>query len=119
MTVGQWGGARTGTGPKPAGSEQSVAQAQYDQERGLHERVKREQREFQLAIQRAEYLPREAQRQAAATIIAVLTQGLRSIPDNLERTHALGPDVLDAITAQIDASLTECATALRGMTNDA
>ncbi len=112
------GGARPNSGPKPPGyvpQPKSDDQANYDREHAEHERVKREEREFKLAIARAEYLPREAQKQAAATALSVLTQSLRSIPDNLERTLSLAPDVVESISIQIDAALSEIATAFRVM----
>lgn len=105
-------------GPKLKGSPEEAAQRSYEQERAAHETVKREEREFKLAIMRGEYLPREAQRQAAATLVAVLTQGLRSIPDNIERKYAVSPEILDAITEQIDAGLLECANALRALSGE-
>ena len=112
-----WGGARRNTGPKAPGSEEADIQVRYDEERALHEKVKREQREFQLAVEKGEYLPREIQRQAASTALATLTQSLRSIPDNLERTLALQPVVVQSIAEQIDLALAELAQALRAMTN--
>jgi hypothetical protein len=115
------GGARPNSGPKPLGyvpPEKSQDEANYDREHAEHERVKREQREFKLAVERAEYLPREAQRQAAATALAVLTQSMRSIPDNLERSLSLAPATVEAISIQIDAALTEVAAAFRAMSHD-
>ncbi len=112
------GGARPNSGPKPPGYEpppKSPDQANYDREHAEHERVKREEREFKLAIARGEYLPREAQKQASATALSVLTQSLRSIPDNLERTLSLAPEVVESISVQIDAALSEIATAFRVM----
>ena len=112
------GGARPGSGPKPEGyvpPEKSQDQANYDREHAEHERVKREEREFKLAIARGEYGNREVQRQAAATALSVLTQSLRSIPDNVERTLSLPPDVVEAIGIQIDAALSEVAAAFRMM----
>lgn len=84
-------------------------------ERADHERVKREERELKLSILRGDHLPREEIRQAAATALAVLTQSLRSIPDNLERTLALPPTTVEAVAVQIDAALEECAAAFKAM----
>ena len=113
--AGAHGGYREGAGRKPAGYEHPEGRADFEKERAEHERVKREQRELKLAIERGEYLPREAQRQAAATALAVLTQSLRSIPDNVERQYALSPEAVEAIAVQIDAALSECAAAFRAM----
>jgi phage terminase Nu1 subunit (DNA packaging protein) len=113
------GGRREGAGRKPAGYEHPEGRAEFEIERAEHERVKREQRELNLAIQRGEYLPREAQRQAAATALAVLTQALRSIPDNVERRLALAPEVVDDIAQEIDRALNEAAAAFRAMAGEA
>lgn len=113
-----WGGYREGAGGKPAGYVPSEDKVNYDRERAEHERVKREQREFKLAQERGEYVPREAVRQASATALAVLTQALRSIPDNLERTLALPPNVVEAASVQIDQALAEAAVAFKAMSGD-
>ncbi len=109
------GGYREGAGRKPEGYEHPEGRIEFEKERAEHERVKKEQRELALEITRGNYLPREAQRQAAATALAVLTQSLRSIPDNLERQMALQPEVVEAIAVQIDAALSECAAAFQAM----
>ena len=116
--AGGWGGARSGAGRKPDGYEPSPEKLDIDRERAEHERVKREQRQLALDIQRGEYLPRDSQRQAAATALSVLTQSLRSIPDNVERSLALSPEVVEAISIQIDAALSEVAAAFKAMANE-
>jgi hypothetical protein len=110
------GGYRPGSGQKPAGYVQPKARADFEQERAEHERVKKEQRAHRLAVERGEFLPRAPIRQASATALAVLTQSLRSIPDNLERKLALPPDVVEQLAVEIDAALSECAAAFRAMT---
>lgn len=114
-----WGGAREGAGRKPDDYEPSEGKADYDKIRAEHEQVKLEQRAFALAKERGEYLPRAAQRQAAATLLAVLTQSLRSVPDNLERACNLSPEQAEAAAQQIDAALAEAAAAIKAMTLDA
>ena len=114
------GGARPNSGPKKPGyvpPPKSEADADFERERAEHERVKREQREFKLAVEKGEYLPRELQRQAAATALAVLTQSMRSIPDNVERTLSLAPEIIESISMQIDAALSEVAAAFRAMSD--
>lgn len=113
--AGGWGGYREGAGAKPPGYEKPEGRVDFENERAEHERVKRQQREFKLAVEMGEYLPRDAQRQAAATALAVLTQSLRSIPDNLERTLSLPPATVEAISLQIDAALAELAGAFKLM----
>lgn len=118
MTAGGWGGYRPGAGRKPADHEPSDDQVNYERERAEHERVKREQREFALAKDRGEYLPREAQRQAAATAVAVLVQSLRALPDNLERVCGLTPEQAEQAQIQVDAALDEVAAAFKAMSGD-
>lgn len=93
--------------------------ADYEIERARHEKVKADQREFKLAVERGEYLPRIEQRQAAATALSVLTQSLRSIPDTLERICNLTPEQAELAQQAIDAALSEVAVAFRSMAGDA
>lgn len=116
--AGGWGGAREGSGRKPADYEPPEARLDYERERAEHERVKREQREFKLAVERGEYLPREVQRQAAATALAVLTQSLRAVPDNLERVCGLTPEQAEKAQEMIDAALSEVAVAFKAMAGE-
>lgn len=87
--------------------------ADYERERAEHERVKREQREFKLAQERGEYVSRAAVQQASATAIAVMSQSLRSIADNLERVCGLTPEQAELAQQQVDAALTELAANLK------
>lgn len=107
------------SGRRPADEENSDAMLELDAQRARHEKIKADERELKLSILRGEHLPREVQRQAASTALAVLTQSLRSIPDNLERTLGLDPAVVERVAEQIDASLAEVATAFKAMTLDA
>lgn len=113
--AGGWGGYREGSGAKPADYEPPEGRKDYERERADHERVKREQREFKLAQERGEYLPRVTQQQAAATALAVLSQSLRSIPDNLERACGLTPEQAEVAQQQVDAALSEVAAAFKAM----
>lgn len=118
MSGGQWGGRREGAGGKPPDHEPSPERVDFERERAEHERVKRTQREFKLAVEMGEYLPREEQRQAAATALAVLTQSLRSIPDNLERVCSLTPEQAELAQQTVDAALTEVSVAFRAMAGE-
>lgn len=118
MSTSGWGGRREGAGRKPAGYEHPAERIEFEKERAEHERVKRIQREFQLELQRGEYVRREAVRQAAATMLALLSQSIRSIPDNCERQFALPPDVVEGIQQQTDAALQEAANALKALSGE-
>lgn len=69
-------------------------------------------------IQRGEYLPRGAYRQATAEVLSTLSQSLRSLPDTLERRCTLAPEVLQAIEAAINEVLSEAADTLALFTGD-
>lgn len=117
--AGAHGGFREGAGRKPEGYEPPPGKADFELERAAHEKVKREQREFKLAQERGEYVPRAAVRQASATALAVLTQSLRSIADNCERQNpALPPETLEMIEQQVDAGLAEVAAAFQAMSGE-
>lgn len=118
MNAPSWGGAREGSGRKPADYEPSEDRKDYERERAEHERVKREQREFNLAVQRGEYVSRAGVRQASATAYAMFAQSVRSIADNCERKYSLAPEVVEAIQAEVDAALNEVSVALRAMSGE-
>lgn len=114
MTIGR-GGARPNSGPRGDGEEKTTAQQDYDNEKARHEKIKADEREFKLAALKGEYVERSAVQQASATALSVLSQSLRSIPDNIERSHALAPDVIDAIAQMVDAALMEASVAFQAM----
>jgi hypothetical protein len=116
MSFNNHGGAREGTGGHFVLSpERAAIRIEFEAEQARHERVKREAREYDLAQLRAQYLPREAQQAAAATVLAVLTHSLRAIPGRLE-SLGLGAEVAKETAAQIDDALVEVAAAFDRMT---
>jgi len=119
MALGH-GGAREGAGRPsgPADPDRAQAKVDYEVEKARHEKIKADEREFEFGIKQGEYLPRVAQQTAAATALAILTQSLRSLPDNLERRLDLGPETVEQIAVEIDNALAEVAAAFKAMTND-
>jgi len=113
-----WGGARRNSGPKPEGSEAAETQANFDRERAEHERIKRIQREFELEIAQGKYLSRADVSQAAATVIALFTQTVRSIDDDLERNLGVSPEVADAVSKHLDAALSTLSVGLRALAGE-
>ncbi len=113
------GGARPNSGPKKDTGGEAYGDAQarkdFEIERARHEAIKADQREFKLQQERGEYVSRAAQQQASSTLLALVAQSLRSIPDNLERTLALPPATVEAIAVAIDSALAELAAGLRTM----
>jgi hypothetical protein len=114
------GGAREGAG-RPVGApdpDRAANRADFEEQRARHEKIKADEREFEFAVKKGEYLPRVAQQAASATALAILTQSLRSIPDNLERSLGLNPEAVEQVAIQIDDALAEVAMAFKAMTND-
>lgn len=68
--------------------------------------------ELQLKVKSGEYLPRAAYQEATATLLSMLSQGLRSLPDTIERKFNVPTDVLQLIEAAIDDGLNEVAETL-------
>ena len=68
--------------------------------------------ELQLKVKSGEYLPRAAYQEATATLLAMLSQGLRSLPDTLERKCNLPPEALELVEQVIDEGLNEVAQTL-------
>lgn len=97
-----WGGARPGAGQKPAGYKKPDEVVEFEKERAAHERIKRQRAEFAHEVERGKYVAREAVKQASATLVATLVQGLRSLSDKLER------DGVDTkVCIKVDQAVTE------------
>lgn len=115
------GGAREGAGAPagPRNPERQQVRLDFETERARHEKIKADERELELEIRRGNYLPRDVQRTAAATMLAVVAQSMRSLADSLERQFALQPQVAEAISVRVDEALEELAQSLKKMTRDA
>jgi len=118
------GGRRRGAGRKPAAEEQATQEEEaaanpeglsYNAARARNEAAKARINEINLAVRSSELVERGAVQRASATLLATLTQALRAIPDNIERTLALPPEVIDAISKQIDDGLAALAADLKKM----
>ena len=68
--------------------------------------------ELELKIKSGEYLSRAAYREASATLLAELAQGLRSLPDTLERKFGLSPEALLHVERTIDEAMQAVADGL-------
>ena len=125
------GGRRDGAGrPKGMGNEQMQARADAGEELdpestdrltiavrkakavALKEESIAGLKALELQVETKKYLPRDAYREATATLLATLSQALRSIPDTLERKHGLPPAALQYIEATIDEQLSSAAATL-------
>ena len=112
----QLGGARPGAGRKPADYVPSDDRLDYEAARARNESAKADLNELDLAIKRGEYVPRAEVQAATATALSALSQTLRSVPDNLERTLGLSPDIAQEVGRQIDAALDDMATRFEELT---
>lgn len=112
----QLGGARPGAGRKPADYVPSDDRLDYEAARARNESAKADLNELDLAIKRGEYVPRAEVQAATATALSALSQTLRSVPDNLERTLGLSPDTAQEVGRQIDAALDDMATRFEELT---
>ena len=112
----QLGGARPDAGRKPADYVPSDDRLDYEAARARNESAKADLNELDLAIKRGEYVPRAEVQAATATALSALSQTLRSVPDNLERTLGLSPDIAQEVGRQIDAALDDMATRFEELT---
>lgn len=108
------GGAREGAGRKAY--EKSDDQRNYDGAKARHESAKADLAELAYRERIGELVARDAIKQAAATALATLAQGLRSIPDNLERKMNVDPEVAERVGGYIDSALNDLADALEMLT---
>ena len=102
---GGHGGARANSGPKPAGYVKPPEGQDYDKAKARNEAAKAGLNELELKIKSNEYLSRTAYREASATLLAELAQGLRSLPDTLERKFGLSPEALLHVEKTIDEAM--------------
>ena len=126
-----WGGSRKGAGRKKGYSpkkarELEVAEvgAADDPEEVTSTALKKAKavarkeealaglNELELKIKSGEYLSRAAYREASATLLAELAQGLRSLPDTLERKFGLSPEALLHVERTIDEAMQAVADGL-------
>lgn len=111
-----YGGKRDRAGQKPRSYvEANPNIAAYNAARARKEAALADGRELDFKIQSGVFVSRVAVRQAAATALASLSQTLQSIPDNLERTLGVSPELAQEIAAQIDAALADLAVEFEAM----
>lgn len=102
--VGTHGGAREGAGRKGFGYDKPPEVADFDKARARNEVAKASLNELDFKVKSGMYVSRDAVRQASATTMATLTQGLRSIQDNLER-KGVPIDVCQQVGDEISRAL--------------
>lgn len=112
------GGARPGAGRKPAGYIKAQEVVDFELARARNEAAKADLNELEFKIKSGEYVPRDAVRQAAATMLATLSQALRSLPDTLERKCNMQPSEAELVERTIDAVLDGLADDLQMLTEE-
>ncbi|MFM2287515.1 MAG: hypothetical protein RL684_658 [Pseudomonadota bacterium] len=106
------GGARANAGRKTKDYVPPPEVKAFNESKARNEAAKADLNELDFKVKSGQYLERAAFREASATLLAELTQGLRGLPDTLERDHNLKPDAVQAIADQIDAALASVAAGL-------
>ncbi|MEO8546477.1 MAG: hypothetical protein ABI434_23015 [Burkholderiaceae bacterium] len=112
------GGARFGAGRKPPGYEKPAVAVDFDVAKARKEAALADMHELNFKVKSGEYVARAAVQDASATLLASLSQSLRSIPDNLERKFHLSPDIAEQIEAVINASLSDLSEGLAMFTDE-
>lgn len=87
----------------------------YSKARARTEAAKADLAELDYKVKSGQFVSRVGVRQASATAFATIAQTMRSIPDNLERTLGLNPEVAAAVGASIDAALADLSETLQMM----
>lgn len=103
------GGRREGAGAKPADYVKPQEKVDFEVARARSEAAKADMLELDYQIKLGNYISRIAVRQACATAFSSIAQGLRSIPDNVERKFAIPGEVAEQIGAAIDEALADLA----------
>lgn len=96
------GGARVGAGRKPPAYVKPQETMDFDKAKARKETALADLHELDYKVKSGQYVSRNSVKQATATIMAALAQGIRSLPDHLERRG-----VEPKVCVQIDAAITE------------
>jgi len=120
MEIPRHGGARAGAGRKPKSLtpealEQASLNARYEEAKTLEMEAKAGLGQLKLEQERGTLVERVAVQAAAATAQQLFVQTARSIPDVLERTYGVAPDVVEVVAGAIDEPLAKLADDMRAM----
>lgn len=112
------GGARFGAGQKPAGYEKPEVIKDFDLAKARKETALADMHELNFKVKSGEYVSRAAVQDASASLLASLSQSLRSIPDNLERKFHLAADIAEQVEMVINATLADFSDGLSMFTDE-
>lgn len=123
------GGRREGAGRKPGYSPKKAAELDtaggqtdstvaFSKARARKEAALADMHELDFKIKSGQYLPRDAIRDACATMLSSVAQSLRSMPDNLERKFNLTPEQAGEIEKTVNAVLADLAADLQDLTDE-
>lgn len=120
MEIPRHGGARAGAGRKskastPEAIEQANLNARYEEAKTLEMEAKAGLGQLKLEQERGTLVERVAIQAAAATAQQLFVQTARSIPDVLERTYGVAPDVVELVAKAIDEALAKLADDMKSM----
>lgn len=102
------GGSREGAGRKGPGYTPPPEKVDYDKAKARSEAAKADLAELEYKIKSGQYVDRAQVVQVTTTAYASVAQGLRSVPDNLER-GGVAPEVCEKIGVYIDEVLNDLA----------
>ena len=108
------GGARPGAGRKTADYINPDEVVDFEKAKARKETALADLHELDYKVKSGQYVSRASVRQASATALATLVQGMRSISDNLER-RGVPPEVCVQVEAIINAGLADIARDLELM----
>lgn len=112
------GGARFGSGRKPADFVKPQVAQDFDTAKARKEKSLADMHELNYKVKSGEYVERAAVREASSTLLSNLAQSLRGIPDNLERKFHLPADVAQEVEKVINAALADVAEGLAMFTSE-
>lgn len=99
----------------PTDGDEGSPYVAHKQAQADHERLKIEERQFDLEIRKGLHVEVAAVQQATATAMAALAQSLRSLPDLLERRCGLQPAAVRLVGQTVDEVLASAAASLQAM----
>lgn len=112
------GGARPGAGRPGYGYVPPPETKALNESKARKEAALADMHELDFKIKSGKYLPREAFRDACATLLSSVAQSLRALPDNLERKHNLTPVQAGEVEKTINAALADLSQDLEELTSE-